>query len=112
MKERADWLAWSLHTLPGAVVGAFFSVIFVRGRRSIPLIEREYSLTFILGAALLGAAVGSYYGDELWVGTSYRVIPPDRPRHSRLSQYVSFLLGLLGAVLMLVALGQSFGILS
>jgi hypothetical protein len=93
-------------------VGALLSVIFIRGRRSIPLIEREYSITFIIGAALLGAAVGSYYGDELWVGTSYRVIPPDRPRHSRLSQRVSFALGFLGGVLMLVALAQSFGFLS
>jgi hypothetical protein len=113
MNERADWLAWSLQCLLGLVVGALFSVIFIGGgRRSIPLIAREHSPTFILGTALIGAALASHYGDQLWLGDSYRVIPPDKPRHSLASLRASLTVGCIGGLLVLIALARSFGLLS
>jgi predicted membrane protein len=113
MNERADWLAWSLQFLFGLVVGALFSLLFIRGgRRSIPLIAGETSPTFILGAALIGAALASHYGDQLWLGDSYRVIPPDKPRHSPASLRASLVVGSIGGFLVLIALARSFGLLT
>jgi len=45
MKKRADWLAWSLQFLSGFFIGALCSLMFIRGRRSIPLIERRRRLS-------------------------------------------------------------------
>lgn len=113
MNKRADWLAWSLQFLVGTVVGAACSCIFLRGgHRGIPIIDRETSPAFILGAALIGAALASYYGDQLWVGSSYRVIPPDEPRHSVTSRRVSIIIGCIGVVLVLIALIRSLALLS
>jgi hypothetical protein len=109
MNERADWLAWSLQFFVGLVIGGLCSVIFIRGgRRSIPLIAQEISPVFVLGAALIGAALASYYGDQLWLGDSYRVIPPDAPRHSIASRRASFMTGGIGGILILIALARSF----
>lgn len=111
MNERADWLAWSLQFLLGLVVGAVFSVFFIRGgRRSIPLIEREDAPLFILGVAFVGAALASHYGDQLWLGHSYRVIPPDKPRYSLMSLRASWAVGGVGGLLILTALVRSFGL--
>jgi hypothetical protein len=111
MNERADWLAWSLQFLLGLVVGGVLSVIFIRGgRRSIPLIAREDAPLFMLGAAFIGAALASHYGDALWLGNSYRVSPPDKPRHSLASVWASRVVGLIGGLLVLVALVRSFGL--
>ena len=76
MNKRADWFAWALQFLVGLVVGALFSVLFIHGGgRRLPLIPLETAPTFVLGAALIGAALASYYGDQLWIGDSYRVGP-------------------------------------
>lgn len=112
MEHKSDWLAWGMHFVVGAVAGAFFSGIFIRGgRRSIPLIARDDALFFILGAALLGAAIGSRYGDELWTGGNYRVIPPDEMRHSAATLRASWGAGALGVLLMLTALAKTYGLL-
>lgn len=112
MNKRADWLAWFLQFFFGLVAGALCSGVFIRGGyRSIPLIARETSPTFILGAALIGASLASRYGDVLWVGDSYRVIPPVEPRHSTASRRASLIVGGVGGLLVLIALVRSFGLL-
>ncbi len=115
MNQRADWLAWSLQFVVGLVFGALISLCFIRGgggRRSLPLIIPSIAPSFTLGAALVGAALASYYGDQLWLDSSYRVIPPDAPQHSDISRRVSLITGIVGGGLILFAVARSFGILS
>jgi hypothetical protein len=59
---------------------------------------------FIAGAALLAGGIASPYGDRLWLGRSYRLIPPDAPQQSRLGNLVSTIAGAAGILLMLLAL--------
>ena len=111
MKKRADWLAWSLQFLSGFFIGALCSLMFIRGRRSIPLIEREASPVFAFGAALIGAALASYYGDQLWSGGSYFIIPPLKRGQSRASRRASLAVGCVGGILVLIAFLRPFGLL-
>jgi hypothetical protein len=112
MNDQSDWLAWGMHFVLGGVVGAGFGSIFIRGgRRSIPLIERDHGLLFVLGMALLVAAMASRYGDALWVGDNYRVIPPDEPRHSSATLRASIAAGGVGVLLMCLALARTYGLL-
>ena len=99
MKEGADWLAWSMQFVAGLVAGSFVGVLFYPdGAHSIPFFSREAWPEFLLGVALLGAGLGSYYGDVLWIGDSYRVIPPDRMQHSVASRRASFFVGACGVI--------------
>ncbi len=98
--------------LAGLAVGATFGCVFLRGgRRSIPLIARDSAPIFLLGTALIGAALASHYGDQLWRGSSYRVIPPEAPRQSDVSRRTSYIVGFIGGVLVVFALCDSFGLL-
>lgn len=110
MNKRADWFAWILQFIVGFGAGALFSVLFLRGgRRSIPIITRAAAPMFALGMGLVGASLASYAGDRLWIGDNYRIIPPDEPRHSPASLGASFGAGVVGSLLVLVALARSFG---
>ena len=109
MNPRADWFAWALHFLGGLIAGSFFSFLFLRGgRRSIPIITSEAFPVFLIGLALLGAGLASRYGDRLWVGDSYRVIPPNEPRQSSVSCWTSFVTVCIGVIIIIIALGKSF----
>jgi hypothetical protein len=113
MKERADWLAWGMHFVLGLIGGAACSVFFIRGgRRSIPLIARDAAPTFVIGAALIGAGVASLRGDQLWLGDSYRIIPPDAPHQSTASRRASQAVGAAGVALVLVAVARTLGFIS
>ena len=108
MNNRADWFAWALHFLGGLVAGSLASFLFLRsGHRRIPLIGNEAFPVFLIGLALLGAGLASRFGDRLWAGDSYRVIPPDEPRQSVGSRRASLIAGSIGAVLVLIALAWS-----
>lgn len=110
MNRRADWFSWSLQFVVGLVAGALFSALFMRGgRRSIPLVAQEECLPFMLGAALVGAALASRFGDRLWLGDSYRIIPPDEPRHSAASRKTSAIVGGIGGLMVFLAIVRSFG---
>jgi hypothetical protein len=58
----------------------------------------------VIGAALIGAGLASYYGDRLWVGSAYRVIPPDDIARSVATKLLSILAGAVGGGLILLAL--------
>lgn len=60
------------------------------------------------GAALIGAGLASLLGDRLWIGSSYKFIPPDTPRHSSLSKALSFLSMGVGAALIALTLFANF----
>ena len=112
-KPAADWLGWSLQWVFGLVVGWFCSFLFTHnGPRSIALVTPQAFPGFSVGVALLAAAAASRKGDRLWLGSSYRVIPPDPLLQSRASVIASTVTGIVGAVLVLIALGRSYGLLS
>ncbi len=60
------------------------------------------------GAALLFAGLASLIGDRLWIGSSYKFIPPDAPKHSLLRRVLSFLSMGAGAALIGLTLIANF----
>lgn len=113
MKRSADWLAWSLQFIAGLIVGALFG----DGINSQPRkygggswLASEQGSTFIWGAALIGAGLASFYGDRLWWGYSYRVIPPLDMEHSNTSRLVSMVAGVIGSILVLTTILRHFGV--
>jgi hypothetical protein len=69
-------------------------------------------IILLLGAALIGAGLASFFGDRLWIGNSYRVIPPDDFEQSETSRDVSIVIGTLGGCLILRVILQHFAIFS
>jgi len=110
MKHGADWLAWFLQFIFGCFVGVFFGFALIIRRHGPPLIGYDMFFVFLSGAALAGGAVASHYGDELWLGSTYRVFPPNAPEQSDLSNICSLVIGICGVLLMLFAVCRSFGL--
>lgn len=101
MKRSADWLAWSLQFVVGLAVGAFIGVAIISRRRRFGSgwwLAPEQASFFICGAALLGAGLASFYGDRLWLGSSFRVIPPKDIEHSKASRIVSIVTVFAGSI--------------
>ena len=67
---------------------------------------------FVIGAAFIGAALASYFGDKLWIGLTYRVIPPDAPKHNIRSCLASLIVGLIGLILCSIAICRSVNLWS
>ncbi len=107
--DRADWLSWAMQFVAGFIVGGIVGLIFIprRGRSPEP-IAPEAIPPLLLGAALIGAAIASTFGDRLWLGSVYRAMPPDAPRHSALSRGVSFVIGAVGIGFLVQALIRTF----
>lgn len=104
MKKGADWIAWTMQAIAGFLVGAIIGgALVARGRTRSPWIEfADYPL-WLTGAGLIGAAFASYIGDRIWSGESdtyHRLSTLADMRHSRASKILSWLVGLLGLVLM------------
>lgn len=113
MKRRADWFAWVLQYVVGFLVGGCiaFGITHKRFRlRSNGLIT-EHVYTFIVGTALIWAAMASFYGDRLWLGSEHRVIPPDDISHNKISRLLSIITGILGVALVFKALLHNWGFL-
>lgn len=112
-KPQADWLAWILHYLFGLVVGALAGLWLaapgLRGSHWHWLAFEHYPL-FLSGAALIGGCLGSLYGERLWTGLNYHVIPPDGIEHSALSRLLSIASGATGAGLVLLAVLRNAGV--
>jgi hypothetical protein len=106
--KGADWLAWVLQFILGLIVGCVLGAVLISRRRHGFWMTSEAIPAYLLGAALLGAALASYYGDRLWLGSSYRVIPPDEIRHSAKSRTASISVGGLGGILVLAAVLKHF----
>lgn len=112
MKNGADWFAWSLQFLAGLVVGGLAGVIFLADHsRRRGFIDSPQAPVFLAGTALIGAALASFYGDELWLGDSYRAIPPNGIAHSEVSRIASVGAGVLGGLLVLGAVLRQLGYL-
>lgn len=113
MKRSADWLAWSLHFVVGLAVGAFIGVAIVSRRRRFGSgcwLAPEQAPFFICGAALLGAGLASLYGDRLWLGSSFRVIPPTDIQHSNTSRILSIVMVFAGSITLAAVILRHFGL--
>ena len=117
MKRSADWLAWALQLIVGLGVGAFVGLQIisrgswvVAGYTATPclLLAIEEVPTFLWGAAFIGGAMASCFGDRLWIGLSYRLIPPEAPQQSNASRFASLGIGVLGCLLILLAVYHNF----
>ncbi|PTX96988.1 hypothetical protein DB345_07370 [Spartobacteria bacterium LR76] len=106
--RQADWLAWSLQYLAGLIVGAVIGVASTGRRHNLSLLAPDLLFPAMGGAALIGAGLASLLGDQLWMGSSYKVIPPDAPSHSLLSKTLSFLSMGVGAMLIVLTLFANF----
>lgn len=114
MKKSANWLNWSLQFLAGLLVGGFIGYAIVSKRRRFGggwWLAPECVSMFLWGAALLGAGLASFYGERLWWGSLYRVIPPDEMEHSRSSRVASIATGALGCILIAVSILRHFGVI-
>ena len=103
----------ALQFIVGLVVGAIVGVGVISRRRYHGgfMLDPEQAAKFFFGAALIGAGLASQYGDRLWFGLSYRVVPPDGIKHSDASRLVSRVTMLWGGALVIFALLEQFRIL-
>ena len=109
MNRKADWLASGLPLIVGLVLGVLLGSLVTL----IALAFMDWWLTgavaaFVMGAALLVAAIASLSGDRLWMGN--KVIPADEPQQNRVSAICAVLIGLTGIGLMAYALWRVFDI--
>ena len=111
MKKSANWLAWILQGIFGFVAGAVGGLILISRGRSGLWLDRQLLLPFLTGTALIGAGLGSRYGDRLWLGDSYKMIPPDEPEQSNLSDILSWCLIAAGVATCVVTILRQFGAL-
>lgn len=114
MKNKADWLGWSMQLVFGLVLGGGLSIAVWLRRADRSWLKDDYVFPFLVGCALIGAGLTSHYGDRIFYGlfseSSYRVIPPDDPERSAASLCCSVLMGLAGAGCVVIALGRNFGL--
>lgn len=114
MKNKADWLGWSMQLVFGLILGGVLGVIVWLRRHNGTWLAEDRVLPFLAGCALIGAGLTSHYGDRIFYGlfqeTSYRVIPPDAPERNAASRCCSVLLGLGGVGCVVMALRGNFGL--
>jgi TRAP-type C4-dicarboxylate transport system permease small subunit len=108
--KGADWLAWALQFILGLIVGLILGAELISSRHHSFWMASEAVPAHLLGAALIVAALASYYGDRLWLGSSYRIIPTDGIRHSAKSRAVSISTGVVGGILVIGAILKHFAV--
>jgi len=103
MKPGADWLSWTLQCLVGMAAGAGIGLYLISnsgGGTHYHLrelwIKPEQVVPCLWGAALIGGALASQLGDQLWLRSAYLLLQPDAPRQSLASRLASVWLGILG----------------
>jgi len=110
MKAQANWLAWTLHGILGCFVGFAAGFYLIGLRRGRGLLEDHLILPFLIGSSLIGAGLGSRFGDRLWIGDNYRIIAPEEPEQSPLSDWLSWGLVAVGVATCVVTLLKQFRI--
>jgi uncharacterized membrane protein YeaQ/YmgE (transglycosylase-associated protein family) len=108
--KGADWLGWSLQFILGLIVGCVLGAVLITRRRHGFWMASEAIPAYLFGSALIGAAIASYHGDRLWLGSSYRIIPADGIRHNAKSRAASISTGVVGGILVLAAILKHFAV--
>ena len=101
MNPGADWLAWLLQFVAGAIAGSLLGLAMLGSRdglRSLWL-GKDLIPAFLTGWALVGAGLASWYGDRLWLGQSFRMVRPDGVKHSKTSRIASLTAAVAGGLL-------------
>ncbi len=118
MNRLGEWIGWALHYLLGLIAGGGLGVGLIYGRRpgfhsvlNSGLISQEVAFPFILGASLLGAGLGAWFGDRLWLSESYRIIAPEGPAHTSITKVASLASMVIGAAFIGYALYRQIFIL-
>ena len=106
--RKADWISFVLHFVFGFVVGCILGFLTITRRSHGVWLREEVILPYLIGTSLISAGLGAKWGDQLWIGDHYKVIPPNAPTHSRLSLLLAHLSVLLGAVAITAALYWHF----
>ena len=100
-----------MHGFFGLVAGVVAGFVLIsRGRLGLWL-DRDFLLPFLIGAGLIGAGLGSRYGDRLWIGDNYYMLPPDEPDQSNLSDWISWCFVAAGVATCIVMILKQFGAL-
>jgi hypothetical protein len=111
MRQRANWLGWVLQAVFGFFVGGFAGFALIARLRLGPRFYDDLLFPFVIGSALIGAGLGSRYGDRLWLGDNYRELAPDEPEQSNLSEILSWCLFAAGLATCIVTILRQFGAL-
>jgi hypothetical protein len=106
-KQGADWLAWGIQFVFGGFVGTVLGICSIWGH-GFRIINLEATPTYILGTALIGAFVGSYYGDRAWLEQD-SVFTLDPPTQSPLSKNLSIATACFGVGFVLDAICRTYG---
>lgn len=112
MQQKADWFAWILQFIFGFVIGGFlgFFLLTQNHRRGGAILQFSHELLwiFLLGTSLVTGGLASLLGDKLWIGSNYRVIPPEEQQHSFLSRGLSIVSMAIGALLVVFSVSSHF----
>lgn len=98
---RADWFAWILHFIVGLLVGASLGWFMAMKMLDSDLLGLENLITCIGGVALVIGAASSHFGNRLWIRSG--TFEMEEPPRSRASGLASLVIGITGAVLVVVS---------
>ena len=111
MKAQANWLAWTLHGILGCFIGLAVGFYLIIRRRGGELLDDHLILPFLIGSSLIGSGLGSRFGDRLWIGGNYRILAPEAPEQSPLSDWLSWSLVAIGVATCVVSVLKHFRII-
>ena len=106
--EKADWISFVLHFVFGLFVGCVVGLITISRRRNGIWLHEELILPYLAGTSLFCAGLGAKYGDRLWIGNNYRIIPPDSAKHNWSSIFFSIVSIICGGGLAVVSVFLHF----
>jgi hypothetical protein len=107
--NRADWMSWILHFVPGFVIGMMGGCLVISRRHPSGFwLSGNLILPFLIGTAAIAGGIASIHGDRLWLGSSYRVIPPQGINHSATSLKLSRVIIGTGAMMSVGSLAAHF----
>jgi hypothetical protein len=78
MKEKTDWIAWVMHAVVGLAAGLLFGYLVTHDRGGRSWLRAGCLAQFIWSAGLVGAGLGSIFGDTMWAQLPYRLFPPEK----------------------------------
>ena len=98
---KTDWLSWSLQAIFGLAAGGIIGVaIYFQVCR----INTDHMKMFICGSGLIGAGLGSFFGDRLWMQLESKYEMPQNVKAGIIANIISWTMVLIGISLAVYAL--------